>query len=45
MVHCLSLENFDGTILFVSHERYFMNKIATKYLKFENKELVSIVKE
>ena len=39
------LEDFDGTILFVSHDRYFMNKIATKYLKFENKELVSIVKE
>lgn len=40
-----ALENFDGTILFVSHDRYFMNKIATKYLKFENKQLVSIVKE
>ena len=40
-----ALENFDGTLLFVSHDRYFMNKIATKYLKFENKQLVSIVKE
>ena len=27
-----SLINFDGTILFVSHDRYFINKIATRIL-------------
>jgi lincosamide and streptogramin A transport system ATP-binding/permease protein len=27
-----SLVNFEGTILFVSHDRYFINKIATRRL-------------
>lgn len=29
------LLNFEGTIIFVSHDRYFVNKIATKLLIFE----------
>lgn len=32
------LLNFTGTIIFVSHDRYFTNKIATKLLIFENGE-------
>jgi ATP-binding cassette subfamily F protein 3 len=30
------LNNFDGTILFVSHDRYFMDRIATKLWHVEN---------
>ena len=29
------LENFEGTIIFVSHDRYFIKKIADKILSFE----------
>lgn len=32
------LLNFEGTIIFVSHDRYFVNKIATKLLIFESGE-------
>ena len=28
-----SLKNYDGTILFVSHDRYFINKIANRKIK------------
>ncbi len=33
--------DFDGTILFISHDRYFINKIATKIVRFENNKLVT----
>ena len=36
-----SLLEFDGTILFISHDRYFINKIATRIVRIENKKLVS----
>ena len=36
-----SLLEFDGTILFISHDRYFINKIATSIVRIENKNLVS----
>lgn len=32
------LLNYGGTVIFVSHDRYFVNKIATKLLIFENGE-------
>lgn len=32
-----SLQNFKGTIFFVSHDRYFINKISTKIISIENK--------
>lgn len=32
------LLSYDGTVIFVSHDRYFVNKIATKLLVFENGE-------
>jgi ABC-type multidrug transport system ATPase subunit len=31
-----AMENFKGTILFVSHDRYFINKIATRILEFND---------
>lgn len=36
-----SLLAYDGTILFISHDRYFINKIATKIVMIENKEMVT----
>ncbi len=34
-----ALHNFDGTLLFVSHDRYFIAGIADKVLEIENKNL------
>ncbi len=36
-----SLLNYEGTILFISHDRYFINKIATRIVRIENKKLVT----
>ena len=36
-----SLLEYDGTILFISHDRYFINKIATKIVRIENKKFVT----
>lgn len=36
-----SLLAYDGTILFISHDRYFINKIATKIVMIENKEMIA----
>lgn len=36
-----SLINFKGTVIFVSHDRYFINKIASKIINFENNKLVT----
>lgn len=36
-----ALTNYDGTILAVSHDRYFINKLASRIVNFENKKLVS----
>jgi ATPase subunit of ABC transporter with duplicated ATPase domains len=33
------LEDFTGTILFISHDRYFIKKIATKIGEIENKKI------
>lgn len=34
------LEGYKGTILFVSHDRYFVKKIATKLIVFENNSAI-----
>ena len=34
-----TLKEFKGTIIFVSHDRYFINKIATKIIEFHNQKL------
>jgi len=38
-----TLNEYDGTILFVSHDRYFINKVASKVISIENKKLVEYV--
>ena len=30
-----ALEDFDGTLIFVSHDRYFINKFADKTIEFK----------
>lgn len=35
-----ALENFPGTILFVSHDRYFINQLAQKIIAINNKKPV-----
>ncbi len=35
-----ALKNFDGTIIFVSHDRYFIEKIATKKWYFHDKNII-----
>ena len=34
-----ALKNYKGAVVFVSHDRYFINKVATKTLVIENKEI------
>jgi ATP-binding cassette, subfamily F, member 3 len=34
-----ALKKYKGTVIFVSHDRYFINKVATKTLIIENKEI------
>lgn len=36
-----ALLGYDGTILAVSHDRYFINRLATRIVNFENKKLIS----
>lgn len=36
-----SLLEFEGTILFISHDRYFINKIATRIVRIESKRLIN----
>ena len=34
-----TLSKFKGTLIFVSHDRYFINKLANKIIEFHNKKL------
>ncbi len=36
-----TLSAFEGTLLFVSHDRYFINKVAGKIMSFENNSLIT----
>lgn len=36
-----ALNRFKGTIIFVSHDRYFVDKVATRILQIENKRISS----
>ena len=36
--------HYDGTILAISHDRYFIQKVATRMVKVENKRLVDLKK-
>ena len=36
-----ALKGYQGTLLFISHDRYFVNKVADKILHLENKQLTT----
>lgn len=36
-----ALEEFEGTILFISHDRYFINKIAGRIIELRDKKLIN----
>lgn len=36
-----ALADYPGTILFVSHDRYFMNKVSTQVLEMADKQVIS----
>lgn len=38
-----SLKEYNGTILFVSHDRYFINKIATNIVEIKDKEITKYI--
>ena len=38
-----SLNNYNGTVIIVSHDRYFINKVATRIIYIENKKLISYI--
>lgn len=38
-----ALNNYNGTILMISHDRYFINKVATRIIVLEDKKLTSYV--
>ena len=38
-----ALLNYTGTVLMISHDRYFINKVATRIVRIEDKKLISYV--
>lgn len=36
-----ALRRFNGTVLFISHDRYFIDQLATKVIQIENQKLVT----
>ena len=38
-----ALIGFNGTILFISHDRYFINKVATHILELKNQNITKIM--
>ena len=38
-----ALNDYNGTIIMVSHDRYFINKVATRILMIEDKKLISYI--
>lgn len=37
-----ALEGFDGTLLCVSHDRYFVNRIATRIMSFDGTDILTL---
>ena len=38
-----ALISFSGTVIFVSHDRYFINKVASKIICIKNKKLITYI--
>ncbi|MGY8767725.1 MAG: ABC-F family ATP-binding cassette domain-containing protein [Pirellulales bacterium] len=39
---CNALEHYNGTVIFTSHDRYFMRRVATEIVEVKNEEVVQI---
>ena len=37
------LVSFEGTLIFISHDRYFINKVASRIIMVEDKKLISYI--
>lgn len=38
-----AIRNYSGTVLFVSHDRYFINSVSTRIVELKDKELYSFI--
>lgn len=38
-----AINNYKGTVIIITHDRYFINKVATRLIKLENNKLVSYI--
>ncbi len=38
-----AIRNYEGTVLFVSHDRYFINKVSTRIIELRDKKLYSFI--
>lgn len=38
-----ALNEFDGTVVFISHDRYFINSITDRIVEFNNKRLINYI--
>lgn len=38
-----AIQNYTGTVLYVSHDRYFINQTATRILELKNQTLVNYI--
>lgn len=38
-----AINNYQGTVIIISHDRYFINKVATRIVYIEDKKLISYI--
>lgn len=38
-----AIRNYDGTVLFVSHDRYFINRVSTRIIELKDKKLYNFI--
>lgn len=38
-----AIRNYEGTVLFVSHDRYFINRVSTRIIELRDKQLYSFI--
>lgn len=38
-----AIKNYEGTVLFVSHDRYFINKVSTRIIELKDKKLFNFI--
>ena len=38
-----AINDYKGTVIIITHDRYFINKVATRLIQLENNKLVSYI--